>query len=174
MPRCGRSIHADCDPDPYSPRSGFGTVCHGFSRFLVERRAAAGRRNPKGSSMIRRALLTAALLLTSSGFARAATLLTPPFPGEELSAGVGTCSVFNDGKTAQVEIAILDRHGAPAGLNSYLAVEVGGGVTVSLPDVDLSTFSPSRCRFVVPGKTKIRAAFIWRSGNQPPVIIPAQ
>ena len=126
--------------------------------------------------MIRRTLLIAALVLTSSGFARAATLMTSPFPGTDIASGTATCSISNDGtKTARVTVEILDRHGSPSGINAFQTFDIGVGITESLPGVDLTIFNPVRCRFTVPSKGKVRGAFVWTNGNsQTPVIIPAQ
>lgn len=121
-----------------------------------------------------RILLIAALVLTSSGFARAATLLTHPFPGSLFASGTVYCSISNDAtKPIQVTVDLLGSTGNP--VNASTTVMVPAGETVNLNGADLSVFSPVRCRFTVPSKGKVRAAFTWYRGNSElPMIIPAQ
>ena len=128
--------------------------------------------------MYRAAAVVTVLLSVAPSLVSAATLVTPPFSGDQVNTGFATCVVANLG-TQSAGVTVITHDTGGNTLDTQTSLSVQPGATVGGLPIDFATYSPSWCEFQV-GSRKAwrRSMFVSKTmsandGTQT-VVIPAQ
>ena len=128
--------------------------------------------------MYRAATVVTVLLFLAPSLEAAGGLVTPPFDGDQATAGFATCVAANVGtKNAPVTIVMHDTGGSV--LDTKTATTVQPGATAAGSSIDFSTNSPSWCEFQVGSRKAWRGSMsitktVSNNDATQTVVIPAQ